>query len=98
MPRFMHPDHGTVVDVPLHDKQLARYYRREGWIDTDGALPAIEQNPGRELTHPGYGEPMHGIEMPLGEEAEITNVPADEPGEPTPDSGDHPDAGTSLEL
>jgi hypothetical protein len=94
----MHPVHGAVVDVPHHDKQLARYYQRDGWQPVDAELPPIEDNVGRELTHPGFGEPMNGTEVPLGEEAEITNVPDDEPGEPTPDSGDHPDAGTSLEL
>lgn len=86
MPRFMHPVHGSLVDVPDHDQGLIRYYTRDGWLN--------------EQEHPGFGEPPHGTEAPLGQWAEIANDDPDNdaPGDPDTEPGTEPDVGTSLDL
>lgn len=47
---------------------------------------------GQEHTHPGYGEPVHGVEAPAdGSEVTIGNEPAVVDVDPTPGGGPSPD-------
>lgn len=80
--RLFHPSTGEPVDVPDHHGHLIAYYLREGYAKVRAA--------GKEHADEALST--------LRRAAATTDVPPSA-DEPIPsDSGDHPDAGTSLDL
>lgn len=82
MTRLAHPDRPhRPVEVAETNRQLLDYYLAEGFVEQ-----LADAEFGVEHQHPGYGEPMVGIEAKLGEEVELgLGDETDETDETEPD-------------